>query len=630
MIRPETIAAVRERTDLVALVSESVRLVKRGNTWKGCCPFHKEKTPSFHVSPDKGFAHCYGCKESVDAIGFVEKTEGLSFVDAVKMLAERIGIEIEETRTPQERREAAAAKDAKDSVYRANEIAAQWFEKNLWSGKIPTGIPAEFVPETKHASPPVGVNNAWEELGKRGLAPMEGQDKLVGATLRAFRIGYAPPFWGHLAKYLVQMGISPSVAEQAGLVAPSQTGRGYYDRFRNRLMFAVVDVQGRVVGFSGRMLPTPDGGDAAACKEPAKYVNTPESRVYTKGQQLFGLWQGKTAVRRADHAILVEGNFDVVSLHARGLDNVVAPLGTAFTDDQAVLLKRFGTHVTLAFDGDAAGKKATIASREACAKAALSARVATLPQGKDPDAFVREHGPDGMLRLVENSTGLIEWLIDDALDHATFHRLPMQEQLDRVRAVGDLLAKEPDQDMRRLAQRYADKAAARLGLTSSSAITVSQLQSIIAGKLRGGGKLAVAPAKVNSRGPEWSIQEAILGAIIDLGGALDEASYDGAEAVLDGDFALAFAAVVQALSHHDMLRDVPESLRSFVAARIVEPGHVTSDADEIVRANVAKLRTMRALGRRDDLLRELDAAVASGNNKDQLRILDELDALRAR
>lgn len=629
MIRQDIIDAVRDRTDLVALVSESVRLVRKGNTWKGCCPFHKEKTPSFNVSPSKGLAHCFGCKESCDAIGFVEKTQGLSFVEAVTMLAERLGITIEETRTPQERKEAAAAKDQQNAVYRANELAALWFETNLWSGVVPAGIPQEFhLP--KLAAQPVGVENAWLELDKRGLAPTNGEHTLIGSTLRAFRIGYAPPFWDHLARHLVQAGISLNVAEQAGLVAPSQVGGRHYDRFRNRLMFAVIDVQGRVVGFSGRMLPTPQGGDAAACKEPAKYVNTPESRVYTKGHQLFGLYQARHAVRRTDHAALVEGNFDVVSLHARGIDNVVAPLGTAFTQEQATLLKRFCTHVTLAFDGDTAGRKATIASREACAGAALSARVASLPQGKDPDAFVRELGVEPFQRLLDGASGLVEWLVNNALNVATFHRAPLQEQLDRVRSVGDLLATENDPEMRQLAEVYANRAAARLGLTASTSVTVDQLQRIIAGKLRGATTTNPRTQEVANRGPEWAIQSAILGAVIDGFVHVDKLLETGLDEVLDGDFALAFVAIVQHGACHNALGDVPPSLREFVAGRLIEPLHEADDALEIVRANVAKLRSMHTLSRREDLVAQLDAAVASGDDKTMMRVMEELDALGRR
>lgn len=634
MIDQKVIDTIRERTDIVALINESVRLVRKGNTWRGCCPFHKEKTPSFHVNPTRGQAHCFGCKKSVDAIGFVTENDGLTFVEAVTMLAERLGIDVEETRTPQEKQEANAAKRKREDVFRANELAATFFETCLWAAPIPAGIPQEchFECATRVRYP--GATNAWEELGRRGLAPTTGNELQIGKTIRAFRIGFAPAHWDTLLRYLVAAGISPLVAAEAGLVKPRQGSSGYYDVFRNRLMFAVTDVQGRVVGFSGRALSLPPGGDAEACKEPAKYVNTPESPIYTKGNNLFGLWQAKNAVRRGDEAVLVEGNFDVVSLHARGLDNIVAPLGTAFTAEQAALLKRFGTHVTLAFDGDAAGKKATAASREACANAALSARVASLPQGSDPDALVRELGADGLRRMLDGAAGLVEWLIDEALDPSTFRRAPLQEQLERVRAVGDLLAKENDGEMRGLALMYANRAAVKLGLTSSSSITIAQLGSILTGKLRGGGGRGgggVPAVEPVAHGPEWTLQEAILGALIDEPEMLtDETSWQGADQAFDGEFALAFGALVRYGATSEALGEIPPSIHDFVAARMVEPLHGREDIPEIIRANVAKLSAMHKLVSRDDLLKELDAAIASGNDNETMRVMAKLDAMERR
>jgi DNA primase len=631
MLKQEVIEAVRERTDIVKLIGETVRLTKKGATWRGCCPFHKEKTPSFHVNPVRAYFHCFGCKESGSPIDFVMKTDGLSFTDAVKLLAERLNIEVEETRTPAERQEANAAKGQKESCYRANEIAAQWFEMALWSGPIPAGIPADCHPERTLQQRPVGVENAWAELGKRGLAPTNGSEKLIGDTLRAFRIGYAPAGWDGLMKHLVAMGISPIVGEQAGLIVPRQGSNSFYDRFRNRLMFAVTDVQGRVVGFSGRALPVPTGGDAGDWKEAAKYMNTPESRVYTKGQQLFGLWQAKGEIRRRDSAVLVEGNFDVVSLHARGLGHVVAPLGTAFTADQAVLLKRFGTRVIVAFDGDAAGVKATASSRDSCAIAALSARVATLPASSDPDAFVRDKGVAVFERLLETSSGIIEWLIDQALDPSTFGRAPLQEQLDRVRMVGDVLAGEKDPDMHRLAATYANRAASRLGITASSSITMEQLHRVIAQKLRTGENDNGPAAPPTRDGPDYAIQEAILGALLDVPDMLSEEGYlEWVENVFDGDFALALGQLLQHGATPLMLAGLADGLHAFVAGRLVAPLHDTGEATDVVRANVQKLLEMRKQSRVDDLLAELDTAMASGDDDEIMRVMTELDTLNRR
>src|SRR5580700_3149992 len=340
MISRETIALVRDRTDIIAVISEAVpTLKKRGRRFIGLCPFHKEKTPSFNVNPDTGLYHCFGCKESGDAFSFLEKIEGYAFAEAVRALAERAGIPIEEERsaTPSE---ADRHKKERAALYGAMQMAATWYEQQM----------------VEHPR----ASFALEELAGRGL---QAGDEV----LRAFRVGYAPDGWEGLASFFKKQGVSPAVGESVGLLVPRSSGSGYYDRFRHRLMFAVMDAQGRVVAFSGRALKDPPGEEASADRDPPpKYINSPESPIYTKGVNLFGLWQARHAIRQQEHAVLVEGNFDVVSLHARGVQNVVAPLGTAFTEDQAKLLRRYATDLTLLFDGDAAGRKAVVAAEQPC------------------------------------------------------------------------------------------------------------------------------------------------------------------------------------------------------------------------------------------------------------------------
>src|SRR6185437_8889083 len=286
MISPETIALVKERTDLVALVAETVKLTRVGRSFKGLCPFHNEKTPSFHVNPDRGFFHCFGCKESGGAIDFVMKVEGQTFPEAVRMLAERAGIEIVDTFTDQQRREDNAARKGKEDLYAVSNAAATFFERCLRG----------------RAAHPL-AHHAIAELARRDLRFPDVDDAVgeaarAGDVLQAFRIGYAPYGWDGLAQYLRQQGISPSLAERVGLLVPRTSGSGHYDRFRHRLMFAVNDAQGRVIAFSGRALPDPPAEELAALRitgpttapdaAPAKYINSPESPIYTKGEHLFG------------------------------------------------------------------------------------------------------------------------------------------------------------------------------------------------------------------------------------------------------------------------------------------------------------------------------------------------------
>ena len=316
MISKETISLVRDRTDIIAVISESVpSLKKRGRRFLGLCPFHKEKTPSFNVNPDTGLYHCFGCKESGDAIRFLERVEGYAFAEAVRALAERAGVPIEEERgaAPSE---AERHKKERSALYAAMQMAATWYEEQL----------------REHPLAPLAV----AELARRELAPTD-------EAVNAFRLGYAPGGWDGLASFFKKQSVSPAVGESVGLLVPRSSGSGYYDRFRHRLMFPVLDVQGRIVAFSGRALPAPPEDEAASAtpaEPPPKYINSPESPIYVKGATVFGLWQARHAVRQQEKAILVEGNFDVVSLHARGVTNVVAPLGTAFTLDQAKLLRQ--------------------------------------------------------------------------------------------------------------------------------------------------------------------------------------------------------------------------------------------------------------------------------------------------
>ena len=311
MIAPETITKVREHADIAAVVGDTIKLTRRGRSLVGLCPFHKEKTPSLHVNADRGFFYCFGCHEKGDVIGFVMKTEGLSFVDAVRRLAERLGIVIEESEEGAGRSHGGSAQPHKD-LYEVSAIAAAYFETQL----------------REHAAARV----AREELARRELHASAPTDAIADA-LQLFRVGYAPAGWDNLVAYLQRQGISPMLAEQVGLIVPRKQGSGHYDRFRNRLMFAVTDVQGRVVAFSGRVLPDPETGEIDTTT--GKYINSPESPIYKKGETVFGLFQARQAIRERDYAVLVEGNFDVVSLHARGLHHVVAPLGTAFTPMQA-------------------------------------------------------------------------------------------------------------------------------------------------------------------------------------------------------------------------------------------------------------------------------------------------------
>jgi DNA primase len=389
LLPDEIISEIRERIDMVTLVGEYVRLTKRGSNHVGLCPFHAEKTPSFNVSAAHKFFHCFGCKESGDAFSFVMRLEGVSFPQAARLLAERAGVAVPEDERPEsaaERRE----RELRERQYALTEEACSFYEQQL------SAQPASHV--------------ARAEIEARGVLP---------ETAARFRLGYAPHAWDALAQHFARKKLDLAVAEALGLVGRRKSGQGHYDRFRGRLMFPVRDLGGRVVAFSGRLLPDPSAPpDARGKGDEPKYMNSPEGPLYHKGSVLYGLHEARVELRRHGWALLCEGNFDLLALHQSGFGNAVAPMGTAFTATQAKLLARFGDRVTLLFDGDAAGEKAVRAAFPLLAQHSLRGLVAQLPPGEDPDTYLRARGADALRTLMASAQGIIEYLIDAEADRA--------------------------------------------------------------------------------------------------------------------------------------------------------------------------------------------------------------------
>ena len=604
MIAQETIAAVRDRTDIVALITESVpSLKRRGRTFVGLCPFHKEKTPSFHVNPDKGFFHCFGCKEHGSGIDFLMKLDGLTFPEAVRALAERAGIVLEEEK--RDRTDLDRQKKAKDDLYAVSNLAAVYYEEQL----------------CKHAH----KQYALDELARRGLTPTGDPGNRVDETLQAFRIGYAPPGWDGLASFLRAQGVSPMAAEQVGLLVPRSSGTGHYDRFRHRLMFAVTDTHGRVVAFSGRALEPLPGEDAKQGDKAAKYINSPESPIYTKGHMLFGLHQARHEIREEGVAIVVEGNFDVVSLHARGLANVVAPLGTAFTIDQAKLLKRFATSVVLCFDGDAAGRKATKLSRGPLKEAGLPAKVANLPEGTDPDELQRGKGIDALKGVVRRARGMLEFLIEEALD-ASFAAADAHERAARVTEVARLLAEEDDALVRSMAKSYADQLAGRIDLKSNDAVARRMSESAFAALERqvksalqhAGPPPRLRPGETNelprnarvAYRPGAPQRKVIVGALVEYPQLLADPEIESVLSMLEGPSARTVSALAE---HYDgkrldtsvFLAQIPDAIQAFAAERLAAPLHATvEDARADLLDAARSLRTLLVTQETEGVARE--------------------------
>lgn len=616
MIREETIRLVRERTDIQAVISETVKLTRRGRSWVGLCPFHKERSPSFHVTPERGFFHCFGCGEHGNVFDFLIKVEGLNFPEAVRRLAERAGIEIAES-LPADRDEEDAARKLREDLFAVNALAASFFE--------------QMMAEHPHGT------LAVEELKRRDLIPSSPTDE-IAVALQSFRVGYAPGEWAGLTAFLRQQGVSPSVAEQAGLLLPRASGGGFYDRFRNRLMFAITDLQGRVVGFSGRILPDPQTG--IVDKETGKYINSPETPVYRKGNLVFGLFQARQAIRQAEQAVLVEGNFDVISLHARGITNVVAPLGTAFTVEQASSIKRFAPEIVLLFDGDSAGRKAVRAAREPCKKAGLVARAATLPDGMDPDELSRNRGPEAVSAVIKAARGLLEHLVDASLD-AQFSSVSAEERVERVQEVVELINSEDDPTIRAMSQQFADEVARRmvqrdetLGLADVTTFR-SLTRTVLAGVRRGA---STAPSEEVSAPlpPRDQITDEVLGTLLDFPSLLGEVKEEFWSCI-SGDAALVVVVLQETPPEQDaekILANLPSSFQSFALQRLTAP--VYSDlttAKAQLEANLRKLK-MRALHQEHLLLKsEIARAERQGDSEMEdttLRAVEELARKRMR
>lgn len=372
-ISEEILEKIKSQNDIVDVISERVRLKKAGRNFTGLCPFHNEKTPSFSVSQEKQIFKCFGCGEAGNVISFVMKDKNLSFIEAVKYLAARANIPLEFGNGP---RSKSAQK--KDLLYKVNVEAAKFFFSNLMNNQ-----------------------KAKEYFLNRGIKE---------ETIKKFGLGYANDSWNNLMFYLRRKGISDEVLEEAGLISVNKEKGTKYDRFRNRVMFPVFDYQGKVIGFGGRVLDD----------SKPKYLNSPETLVFQKGTNLYGLNFALKHNMSERYFVIVEGYMDLISLHQQGITNVVASLGTALTINQARLLKRYADKVVISYDADVAGQMATLRGLEILRTAGFDVRVLSIPQGKDPDEYVRSNGKDAFLRLINNAAPLIDYRIKKAEEGIDF------------------------------------------------------------------------------------------------------------------------------------------------------------------------------------------------------------------
>ena len=444
---PDLLAEIRSGIDIVELVGRFVNLRKAGANWKGLCPFHGEKTPSFTVNPAKGIFHCFGCGVGGDAFGFLMRQDRLTFPEAVRALARTAGVTL-----PEERGIGASARD---ELHRAMDLAARFYAERLWG---PAGVQARRYLETR------------------------GVDAEVA---RRFGLGVAPDEWRGLGEFMRAERVSEEVLVTVGLTVTREDGKGGYDRFRSRLLFPIRDQQGRVVAFGGRAF-----GD-----EQPKYLNSPETPLYTKGNLLYAVDLARDTIRERNRALLVEGYVDCLMAHQYGFTETVAALGTAFTAAQLGLLRRYCDEVVTFFDADAAGQKAAQRAEELIeptsggatwavnrsgtfeAEGALRVKVALLPAGHDPDTFLRAHGTDAFQERIAGARSLLGYALDRVIAESGGAGRTAGGRATAFSRVAIMLAKVTDAQE---AAALSREAALKLGLDPTQLWTESRrLQSAL-------------------------------------------------------------------------------------------------------------------------------------------------------
>ncbi len=368
-IPEDIIDEIRQRTDLVGLVGEYLKLERRGKNMVGLCPFHSEKTPSFSVSPDKQLYYCFGCGASGNAFSLIMQMENMTFPEAARTLAGRAGVTIPE------RKSSSAEDNIKEKIYKLNELAVLYYAHHLHKAEA--------------------GKKALEYLLKRGIKQ---------ETIELFKIGYAPPDWTGFFDYAHKKGAQPGLIVKGGLASPGRE-KGYYDRFRNRVIFPIFNMSGKVAGFGGRAL---EEGE----KSGPKYLNSPETPVFIKGSMLYGLNLARDEIRRQKKAVVMEGYTDVITAFQAGLKNAVASLGTALTAEQGRLLRNQADTVVTAYDSDSAGEAATWRGLAVLQSTGCLVQVADLPADTDPDNYIREKGPENFKNLIDNARPLMEYRLE--------------------------------------------------------------------------------------------------------------------------------------------------------------------------------------------------------------------------
>lgn len=567
MIPDDMVEEVRAAADIVDVIGEFVQLKKAGREYKANCPFHEERTPSFYVVPAKGFYKCFGCGKSGDVFSFVMERQGLDFVEAVKHVAGRAGVQVREVKRSQEE------EDPNRPLYEINGFARDWFRRQLEDATVGAA--------------------AREYLEGRGIS---------ADVCERYGLGFAPDEWRALRDAAAKHGLEEELMLEVGLLGSSERSREPYDRFRGRIMFTIESRSGRVIAFGGRILE----GDT---KDAPKYLNSPETPIYHKGSNLYGLSWARHSIRREESALVVEGYMDVVSLAAHGFENVVAPLGTALTPEQAKLLSRYTKRVLLLFDSDAAGLRATFKAGDTLLEVGLHPAVVTLPPGEDPDTLVRSEGREGLEQYLDQAVDVLDRKLQ-ILDEKDYF-----SSIERTRSAVDRLlptiraASDPA-----LHDIYVAKVADRTGVRRET------LEAEMKRAASGSAPTRVAtppsvPRIAAHRVPKLGAERILLLLMTKNPDFVERAG----EHVGAGDFVdVAYRTIFQALLDDPELRAPPVSMDPVAARRLQE---ILSDPEELAHAgrvfeeSVARMHVAALDRRSQDLDLRIAAAAGDGEKR---------------
>ena len=478
LVSQQTLEQIRAASDIVEVISAYVPLKRAGASFVALCPFHKEKTPSFHVNPQRQIFHCFGCHKGGDVFTFVREIENVSFLEAVRRLAERARLPLDFEQMPGQERQ----RFLKETLYALHEQITQ-----RWQAALAHDAAGQV---------------ARDYLAKRGVSP---------EAVRLFRLGYAPDAWDDTVNWARAKGYDLAVVEQAGLIIRKDAERGgpprYYDRFRGRLMFPICDEQGRVIGFSGRVL----SGD----EKTAKYINSPETLLFHKGRVIYGLDKSRRALLDTGTAVICEGQLDLVACFMAGVENVVAPQGTALTAEHCRILKRYVNEVVLCFDADTAGQNAARRALDDLLASGLAIRVAAVPAPHDPDSFIRERGGAAFQDLIRGAPGFFDYLLAHL---ARQHDLRTDRgRAEVVRALGEAVRKTGDAV---LTETVARKAAGLLGVSVEA--VRAEFRKPGRAPTRSPGEFGAAPSPETAGPPRPSAAEFWLLRLVLLDAALGD------------------------------------------------------------------------------------------------------------